>query len=272
MKLICAGDCGVDRYVNLERDRPGGKTLNFAVTAKRLFPSSTHIGLVTAIGNDPESRLVWDAVDRFGLEASRGECHGKTSIQYIDQEPSGEKIFVRYEQGVLGDYRIDASERRAIEESDLLVTVLYSEIHEFFRSVIEAPSSGLRTVDFSDLSDFGDNTDVVDEYVHRFDVGFFSLRSADGRLIENLEQLARQRRKLFIVTLGPHGSLALSAADRISCRAAPVAQVVDTTGAGDVFAAGFLSEYCRSRDVPASLEMGSRHAAASIQQIGAFQC
>ena len=272
MKIICAGDCGVDRYVNLERDRPGGKTLNFAVTATRLFPSSTRISLVTAIGNDPESRLVWDVINRCGLEACLPERDGQTSIQYIDQEPSGEKNFVRYEQGVLGDYRIGAGARRAIADSNLLVTVLYSEIHEFVRSVIEATSSGLRTVDFSDLSDFGDNTDVVCQYVDRFDVGFFGLRSADGRLIDNLEQVARQHRKVFVVTLGPDGSLALSAADRISCRAAPVARLVDTTGAGDVFAAGFLSEYCRSRDVPASLESGSRHAAASIQQIGAFQC
>jgi len=80
--------------------------------------------------------------------------------------------------------------------------------------------------------------------------------------------LARLRRKLFIVTLGADGSLAVGGADRIRCQAVPVPAVVDTTGAGDVFSAGFLREHCRSRDVAAGLQAGSRVAAESIQRIG----
>ena len=54
-------------------DRPGGITLNFAVNAKRLFPATDTVGVITALGNDPESRLVRRALEAFGLDTCLAE-------------------------------------------------------------------------------------------------------------------------------------------------------------------------------------------------------
>jgi len=51
--------------------------------------------------------------------------------------------------------------------------------------------------------------------------------------------------------------------------AAPVARVVDTTGAGDLFASGFLAARCRSRDLAGCLEAGAACAAEVISHFGA---
>ncbi|MDP6604826.1 MAG: PfkB family carbohydrate kinase [Dehalococcoidia bacterium] len=268
MKVVCAGDCGVDRYVDLGIDRPGGKTLNVAATVRRLFPASTDVGVVTALGTDVEARLVATALREHRLGGSVVERPGRTSVQPIDRSPSGEKIFFEYDQGVLGGYRLVPAARALIATADLLVTPLYVEIHGFFDSVIAVPSAGLRAVDFSDLADFESDAAIVERYADRFDIGFFGLHSTDQTLVATLEAQARRRGKLYIVTLGPDGSLAVGGADRVRCAAVPVDQVVDTTGAGDVFSAGFLREYCTSRDVAASLQVGSRVAAESIQRIG----
>ena len=270
MKVVCAGDCGVDRYVDLGVDRPGGKTLNTAVTVRRLFDPDDRVEVVTVLGTDTEAALVSEALARHGLSGSVSRRPGRTSIQYIDRAPSGEKIFLRYDQGVLAGHGIDADARTYIAACDLLVTPLYAEIHDFFDSVIAAPSAGLRAVDFSDLADFERGVDVVERYGDRFDIGFFGLQVADRALTAALEQLARRRGKLFVVTLGPGGSLAVGGARRCAQPALAVDQIVDTTGAGDVFAAGFLQEYCTSRDLPASLAAGARVAAESIQRVGAF--
>lgn len=269
MRITGVGDCGVDRYLRPSLDRPGGIALNFAVNARRLFPANDSIGVIAAVGTDPEADLVRRAAEGFALEACLVERPGRTSVQYIDRHPSGEKIFVRYEAGVLADYRLGERERAVIAESDVLMAAAYSQIEGFFDSVMAAPSPGLRAVDFGDLANWNDGPGLVERYAGSLDLAFFGLGRHDAR-IERLERIARDRGRLFVVTLGAEGSLALGGERRLGCPAVPVARVVDTTGAGDSFAAGFLSEYCRGNDVAAGLASGSRAAAESIQDVGAF--
>lgn len=270
MRITGVGDCGVDRYLNLGRDRPGGITLNFAVNARLLAPSTDTVGVVTALGSDPESGLVLRAIERFGLDACLVEREGATSIQYIDRHPSGEKIFVRYEQGVLGHYRPGAEARAVIGRSDVLMAVVYAQIEGFFDAVMAVDSPGLRAVDFGDLDGVTGGVGLVERYLDRFHVGFFGLTRAEGVVIDALERLARKGERLLVVTLGAEGSLALGGEARLKCAAVAVPHVADTTGAGDTFAAGFLSEYCRSRRVAESLARGAQCAAETVQRVGAF--
>ena len=141
MRVTAVGDCGVDRYLDLGRDRPGGITLNFAANARRLFPAGDTVGVVTALGTDGEAGLVRRAIAALGLEACVAEIEGATSIQYIDRHPSGEKIFVRYEQGVLGGYRLGPRERH-LARSDVLMAVVYAQIEGFFDSVMDVALAG----------------------------------------------------------------------------------------------------------------------------------
>ena len=270
MRITAVGDCGVDRYLDLGRDRPGGITLNFAANARRLFPATDTVGVVTALGTDREAHVVRRAIAGLGLEACIADLEGATSIQYIDRHPWGEKIFVRYEQGVLGHYRLGGREREVVARSDVLMAVVYAQIEGFFDSVMESPSPGLRAVDFGDLSGLTSGMGIVERYREGFHIGFFGLGASDGALIDALETRARRQGQIFVVTLGGEGSLALGGDRRLSCPAVEVARVVDTTGAGDTFAAGFLREYCASGDTARSLARGAEEAALSVQRVGAF--
>lgn len=75
--------------------------------------------------------------------------------------------------------------------------------------------------------------------------------------------------KTLIVTRGPDGAIAVEGGNRIEAPAAPVGTIIDTTGAGDLFAAGFLAARCRSRDLRACLEAGAIAAAEVISHFGA---
>ena len=57
--------------------------------------------------------------------------------------------------------------------------------------------------------------------------------------------------------------------ERASVPAEPIERLVDTTGAGDLFAAGFLAGQARSLGLEASLKLGAIAAAEVIQHYGA---
>jgi sugar/nucleoside kinase (ribokinase family) len=73
----------------------------------------------------------------------------------------------------------------------------------------------------------------------------------------------------LVVTRGAAGALAVEGPCRVQVPAAPVAKVVDTTGAGDLFAAGFLAARRRSRPLETCLEAGALAAAEVISHFGA---
>lgn len=270
MIVACIGDCGVDRYVNLDVDRPGGITLNVAVNAKRLFHPDDRILVLTALGDDREASMVLETIARFGLESIIARPRGRTPVQFIEHQSSGERRFVGYDEGVLATYRMGQKEREIIHTADVMVTTVFAQAVELFRSVMAAPCQGLRAVDFSDLADFGSSADIVERWIDSFHIGFFGLEPHDDLLMRALERLAIRHDKLFVVTMGEAGSVALASSGRIDRAAYPVERVVDTTGAGDTFAAGFLAEYCRSGNVAESLVRGNREASESIQRLGAF--
>jgi sugar/nucleoside kinase (ribokinase family) len=75
--------------------------------------------------------------------------------------------------------------------------------------------------------------------------------------------------KLAALTRSEKGSIILGEGKSIAIPAAPVAKVVDTTGAGDLYAAGFLYGVAAGRDLETSGRLGSLAAAEIISHIGA---
>ncbi|RYD45257.1 MAG: adenosine kinase [Sphingomonadales bacterium] len=73
---------------------------------------------------------------------------------------------------------------------------------------------------------------------------------------------------LLVVTRGEHGALAITGGERTEVGAESIETVVDTTGAGDLFAAGFLSGHAQGRSIADCLTMGAVCAREIIAQVG----
>ena len=75
--------------------------------------------------------------------------------------------------------------------------------------------------------------------------------------------------KLIVVTRSENGSMAIKNNEIINCDSIKVNKILDLTGAGDLFAAGFLKEYLDNSDIKKCLETGSILASKIIQKVGA---
>lgn len=73
----------------------------------------------------------------------------------------------------------------------------------------------------------------------------------------------------LVVTRSEHGALACSGTERAEVPAEPIERLVDTTGAGDLFAAGFLAGQAKGRSLEDSLRLGAIAASEVIQHYGA---
>jgi sugar/nucleoside kinase (ribokinase family) len=73
----------------------------------------------------------------------------------------------------------------------------------------------------------------------------------------------------LVVTRSEKGAIAVAGDERASVPAEPIERLVDTTGAGDLFAAGFLAGQARGLSLEVSLKLGAIAAAEVIQHYGA---
>ena len=268
MNIVCVGDCGVDHYLPSGDLFSGGITANFARNARRAFPAEDTVQIVSAVGDDEGAGLVLSSLVDSGIDCHISRLSGATPVQTIEIQADGERKFVHYDEGVLRDFGFDTTQQQVISQSDLLVAPVYRQITGLFDDLMSIQTAGHTAIDFADFLQHPD-FDLLERYIEQIDISFFGLSSDDGATIARIENLASEHNKLFVVTLGAAGSRAYLGDRRIDCAATPVNEVIDTTGAGDAFAAGFLSRYCHGQGVQASLAAGAALAARAIQRIGA---
>ena len=89
-----------------------------------------------------------------------------------------------------------------------------------------------------------------------------------NNLVDSMNEL-KNIDKLIVVTRSENGSVAILKNEITNCESNKVDKILDLTGAGDLFAAGFLKEYLDKSNIKKCLEIGSEVAAKIIQKIGA---
>ena len=89
-----------------------------------------------------------------------------------------------------------------------------------------------------------------------------------NNLLDSINEL-KNINKLIIITRSENGSIAIINNEIINCESIKVEKILDLTGAGDLFASGFLKEYLDKSNIKKCLQTGSQIAAKIIQKIGA---
>jgi fructoselysine 6-kinase len=268
MKLVCVGECTVDRYLDLGLERVGGISLNFAVHARRC--GVAQVALCTCVGDDASAALVRAKLAHEDVDATLlAERHGSTATQDIHMAPGGERIFPPggYKPGVLAEWQPGRRELEAVASFQVLAVPIFRQVEHIAQAALSAPGfRGARVADFLDGADCGPDLRGLDRYLDVLDIAFVS---GSPELAEALRPRSRATQTLIVVTHGAAGSTALEGGEPTSQPALTVADPVDTTGCGDAFQAAFTVSYLRRRNLRLALRAGARQAAGVIRYYGA---
>jgi len=91
----------------------------------------------------------------------------------------------------------------------------------------------------------------------------------DAKSFDEVISFGKQLGKLLVITRGEKGSIAIQKNKVLNCSSKKNLKVLDLTGAGDLFAAGFLHGYINNLSIKESLEKGTDMSSKIIEKIGA---
>ena len=91
----------------------------------------------------------------------------------------------------------------------------------------------------------------------------------EAKNFNEIINFSKQLNKLIIITRGEKGAIAVNGNEIVECGIKKDLKIVDLTGAGDLFAAGFLHGYINKLSTKKCLEKGTEMSSRVIQQIGA---
>lgn len=257
----------------------GGSSGNTAAGVASLGGSASFIGKVAA---DGLGEVFASDMAKLGVHYGVSRLAGgpATATSMILLSPSGERTMNTY----LGAcHQLTPADIK--EEEIGAATVTYME--GFLWDPVEAKKAFVTAAHYAHKHERATSFTLSDPFcVNRYREEFLDLiRSKTIDIVfGNIEELkalyqttsladavqgiARDA-ELAAITMGADGAMVVADGEVVTVPAYPVAQVVDVTGAGDLFASGFLLAYARGRDYRTALQAGCLAASEVISHIGA---
>ncbi len=260
--------------LNIEETISGGSVANSIVSLSQLGNKVGFIGKVSddELGKKYEDGLKRENVDYF---YSKKKELIPTGTCLILITPDSERTMVTF-LGTAGKINEKDIDINAVKQSELLFLEGYlwdeGEPRKAFDKAIK--SSNKVAMSLSDLFCVERHKNNFLELVkNNLDITFaneqeiMSLISA--KKIEEVIEFSKKLKKLVVITRGDKGALAIENDNVIECEARKNLKIVDLTGAGDLFAGGFLHGLINRKSIKESLEKGTEMSSKIIQNIGA---
>ncbi|MBE0578767.1 PfkB family carbohydrate kinase [Devosia sp.] len=260
-RLLGIGDNTVDVYVDKGLMFPGGNTVNVAAMWARLGKPSSYLGCVSY---DAYGELIYRALMEEKVDLSHcRRSHGQNACSLVGHD-GGDRHFLGSRKGVTRDITLTEDDYIFMSSFEVVHTSIFSGLDRY----VPLMANRCRLLSY-DLSNRW-NDDHLQHLAGHLDVAFLSLSEFDAHeAVQILQKWTAAGSGIAVGTRGGAGSFAVHNGKVYSAGVKPVT-VVDTLGAGDGFATGFLLEWCTSSDVDRALEAGASNAAEICTIMGGF--
>ena len=260
--------------LKIEETVSGGSVANSIVGLSQLGNNVGFIGKINAdhLGEKYEEGLIKEKVQYFYKKKKENSPTGTCLILIT---PDAERTMVTF-LGIAGKINQNDIEEKAIKESEItfLEGYLWDEgdpKSAFEKAMLLSKKKAMSLSDQFCVERHKDN--FLDLVKNKLDIIFANEQEIksliDAKNFEEVIIFGKQLGKLLIVTRGEKGSVAINNEDVIECESKKNLKILDLTGAGDLFAAGFLHGFINSFSMKESLEKGTDMSSKIIQKVGA---
>lgn len=244
---------------------PGGMGGNVCAAASRL---GLRTGMVSWVGDDADGRLVLDDLQRFGVDTRYVAIGSGRATNYTTVliEPGGAKAIIIVPTA-FEELLLDAALARYLSHARLVYATPYDPDQLARVAAVAHESNGLVVTDIEAVAAL--DQAALRQVLAAVDIAFVhdsALPGSDSPA--TLRELLALGPRLVVRTAGAGDALACTV-DSVARRPAFDVSAVDTTGAGDCFAAAFLAAYLRQWSLDQALLYAHAAAALSIQGYGA---
>ena len=267
--LSAEPNLGTDTDSIIQRTR-GGSAANVAMFAALTGTESRFIGQV---GNDVLGQQLCSALQRAGVDVCV-VSEGRTGSIVVLVQPNGERTFLT-DRGVASHHSlVDASlmanvgvlhvpSYSLVTEPLASTSLLYIKAAQSLGAVISVDASSTSVLEYFGVARYKSLIQSIQPQV-------FLCNEDEAGLLGLGATEAMPGAALTVVKRGAHSTLSISQNNKhCEVAVAPVANIVDTTGAGDAFAAGFLPTFVATNDVEVAIARGHTVAARVLRSPGA---
>ena len=260
--------------LNIEETISGGSVANSIVGLAQLGNDVGFIGKINddELGAKYEEGLKKENVNFF---YSKKKETAPTGTCLILITPDSERTMVTF-LGTAGKISEQDINIKAVKESQLLFLEGYlwdkGEPKKAFEKAIN--NSNKVAMSLSDLFCVERHKPHFLELVkNNLDITFSNeqeiMSLINAKNFEEVVEFSKNIKKLIVVTRGEKGAIAIQGDEVIEINAKKNLKIIDLTGAGDLFAGGFLHGYINGKSIKENLETGREMSSKIIQIIGA---